>query len=218
MHVMKRKSNRTSPPSPAAPPPSVETAAAAEPAAREPINVRPDIKGRLAEMMLAPEMAAAQVMRQMMDHCMTEAGIDLLTVAGVLTTQGDTAAHGDLAQARRTLSAQIAMLDRTCLYLMNCAMVAQKHSQDLFERYMRLALKAQAQSAQATAVLGRLSPKAARPAKPEETQPQADGVSKTAPRRPAPVSTVPFRRSMSLKHRLRPAGTGRIHGLSAPKG
>ena len=218
---MKRKSTRTNGPAAAAkpqaapvpvPPSAAATAGEEEAAPQEPIHVPPHLKGRLAERMLAPEMGAAQSIQQMMDDSMNEAGIDLLTVAGVLKNQGTTAAEGDLAQARRTLSAQIAMLDRTCLYLFNCAMRAQNRSQDLFERYMRLALKAQAQSAHTTAVLGRLSQIAARAEKAAEPKPKAGVVPQAAAPRPAP-----FSRPLSLKHRLRPAGTGRTHGLSAPK-
>jgi len=135
--------------------------------------------------MLAPEMAAAQSMSQMMDLCLKEAGMDLPTVAGMLTTQGEAVADGDLAQVQRSLASQVTTMEHLFHHLFNIAVAAQKDSHDLYERYLRLAMKAQAQSARTAHILGRLSAPARRLEKPKP-EPKPAPVEATLQEAPPP--------------------------------
>jgi len=110
----------------------------------------------VAEVMLGPEMSAALSMKPMMGDCLIEAGIDATTVSEMLTNQGAAVVDGDLAQARRSLAAQAATLERMFHHLFRMATVAEKHSTDLYERYLRLALRAQSQAMRTLHVMGRM--------------------------------------------------------------
>ena len=206
--------------------PRPEPQAAHSPAAAHaPLPPVPEeLKGLVAGIMLSPEMKAAYSMHPMMDGSLVEAGINPRTVAGLLQEQGAAVAEGDLAHVRRSLAAQAAALEQMFHYLFRCATVAQKHSQDLFERYMRLALRAQTQAMRTQTALGRLCQEPGRKA-PAATkvEPSASPPAKfSAPpsSRPAavphPVARDGFRSRPPTGPRV-PAGSDRLNGLSAPK-
>ena len=193
--------------------------------AQEKIHVREELRGKVAKAMLSPEMSAACSMQGMMDECLVEAGIDITTVSQMLGGQGTAVADGDLEQARRSLAAQAATLERMFHYLYRLATVAEKHSFDLHERYLRLAMRAQAQSMRTLHVLGRLSPRPAKQAKAVSPQAQkvndkADPVKAETVRPDVPPAPVPH----AVPNRM-PAGGwqgparggARWGGLSAPK-
>ena len=170
--------------------------------------------------MLSPGMAAAHSMDRMTDPCLAEAGIGPGVVAEMLEAQGQAVANGDLAQVRRTLAAQVVMLDRMFHHLFSLAMTAQKHSHDLFERYLRLALKAQAQAARTSLVLRRLSPPAPADSIAPEQVKRTNGARATASATPpAPPSSTAS--EPTLEHEVpgsppRPSGgSARWIGLSA---
>jgi len=131
-------------------------AAASAPPEPPPINpVRPELKGLVARVMLTPEMTAATSMSRVMDPCLKESGIDLMTVAELLDEQGQAVADGDLSLVRRTLTAQVAMLDRIFHHLFTLATVG-SNTPETCSCFMRLALRAQTQSARTAAILARL--------------------------------------------------------------
>ena len=188
-------------------------------------QVPEDLKGRVAGIMLSPEMAAAQSAERMMDPCLAEAGIGPATVAELLKAQGEAAANGDLEQVRRTLAAQVATLDRMFHHLFQLAHVAGKQSHHLFERYLRLALKAQAQSAHTSHVLSRLcretpgeTREPAKSATAVESSPSPRPLPASPQRQPADVSAVETRPAANNDDRLRSGGRGTLHRLSAPVG
>ena len=188
-------------------------------------QVPEDLKGRIAGIMLSPEMAAAQSAERMLDPCLAEAGIGPATVAELLKAQGEAAASGDLEQVRRTLAAQVTTLDRMFHHLFQLAHVAGNQSHHLFERYLRLALKAQAQSAHTAHVLNRLCREAPGGTRVTEKVSAAVGSSPApspAPaspqRQPAEVGGMETRPAANNDDRLRSGGRGTLHGLSAPVG
>jgi len=152
--------------------------------AQEKIHVPEEIKGLVAEVRLAPEMSAALSMNGMMGDCLIEAGIDATTVSQMLGDQGAAVVGGDLAQAQRSLASQAATLERMFHHLFRTATVAEKHSTDLYERYMRLALRAQSQAVRTLQVMGRLCPQPARQAQAASPPPQ-----KTVPKPVAAKTT-----------------------------
>jgi len=148
-----------------------ETASPRSQEAPEKIHVRDELRDLVAGVMLSPEMSAASSMQGMMDECLVEAGIDLTTVSKMLGEQSAALEDGDLAQARRSLAAQAATLERMFHHLYRLATVAGKKSVDLHDRYLKLALRAQAQSMRTLQALGRLSPLPVRRARTETPPP-----------------------------------------------
>ena len=176
---------------------------------------------------LSPELAAALSLDLMMGKNLAEAGIDPATVTQTLNAGGRAAADGDLSQVRRTLTAQVATLDRMFHHLFQLAHSGGL-SHDLFERYLRLALRAQAQCARTIGVLGRLCPE---PARENTAQPQAKTAHSPRPAAPArspdlqdlrkaPAPAPSFPKEQELKDRDgdRSRASAALHGLSAPAG
>jgi len=181
---MKRK-NKSRHPAPAASPkanppshashsiPPSQAAPVTTAAPPPPLNPVPsELKGLLARVTLTPEMTAAESMSRIMDPCLKEAGIDLMTVADFLQEQGQAAADGDLSVVRRTLTAQVAMLDRIFHHLFTLATVG-SNTPETCSCFMRLALRAQTQSARTSAILARICGEAARAT--AGKQPQGQG-------------------------------------------
>ena len=203
---------------------------------QEKIHVPEEVKGLVAEVMLGPEMSAALSMNGMMGDCLIEAGIDATTVSQMLGYQGAAVVDGNLSQAQRSLASQAATLERMFHHLFRTATVAEKHSTDLYERYMRLALRAQAQAVRTLHVMGRLSRgeperRKAPPRQPTvaATAPQPaavnDGPESEAPASaPARMQAPPSPTANQVVNRI-PAGgwrgpaqgCARWGGLSAPK-
>jgi len=189
-----------------------------------------ELRGIIAGIMLSPEMKAANSMHCILDNSLVEVGLDSHSLNDLLQEQGEAVAEGDFAHARRSLAAQASALEQMFHYLFRCATVAQKHSQDLFERYMRLALKAQAQAMRTQTALGRLSPKprakapavppppaaATRPASPPPKAPVPAPVSPRPVTMPHPVAWEGFQ-SRTATSLLVSTGSERLNGLSAPK-
>jgi len=211
---MKRRTKHISPAPAARQPSQAIPQPAAVPPSPSPESLRPlpeDKRGLVATEMLFPEMSASLSMDRMMDKSLVEAGIGPETVVEMLKEQGKVMVEGDLAQVRRTLAAQVITLDRMFHYLFKVATEAhEKGSQDISERYLRLALRAQAQStrtAHAVRVLGGES------SKPAAVKPKVAPV----PRKnyePAPVSKTPLPGS---PHRpCSPPWASRRHNKQAP--
>jgi hypothetical protein len=149
-----------------------------------------------------------------------------------LHAEGTAVAGGDLEHVRRTLTAQVALLDRMFHHLFQLAHIAGKQSHHLFERYLRLALKAQAQSAHTSAVLGKLclepvrTPRAPQQRSPEKAETAAIPSSKPTATAAASTATSPVRRPAppcpldrtGSDHGERTRAGGTLHGLSAPAG
>lgn len=231
MHAMERKSrfSRSSIPSPTTRVPSPTTrvpspsptASAAKPA-------KPAKPATVASAALSPEMVTAVSMNLMVRPELKEAGIDLAAVMAQLHNEGQAVASGDLEQLRRTLSTQVAMLNQMFHTLFQLAYTGSL-THDLIERYLRLALKAQGQSAHTMQLLARLSPEPAREDKNEPPAPAkapAPAVMTTPPRRfSAPLPVLNFNRKKedvlegSPNRPREGAGAGSaLHGLSAPAG
>jgi hypothetical protein len=119
-----------------------------------------------------------------------------------LQEQGDAAARGDLAHVRRMLAAQVTMLDHLGRHFLVRAAHGCKVA-DIFERFSRLAMRAQMQSARTAAILERMCRQQAqnRPAAaegspaPTPAQPAAPVLSLVpSPPRAAPGNGTPLRR------------------------
>jgi len=181
-------------------------------------------------------MTAAESMRRIMDPCLKEAGIDLMTVADFLQEQGQAAADGDLSVVRRTLTAQVAMLDRIFHHLFTLATVG-SNTPETCSCFMRLALRAQTQSARTSAILARICGEAARAAQAQPaTKPsQEQGISTARTSRgnavaangPRPRFVVPVptglpsaspRRTMESAVGQTASGGVLLSGLNAPRG
>ena len=79
------------------------------------------------------------------------------TLVGLRLKQvGKAVVAGDLSEVKRTLSAQVAALDQMYHRLVQLAEQAQAESLDTWERYLKLALRTQAQSARTAAILARV--------------------------------------------------------------
>ena len=229
---MKRKSSphhaaqgktSTSIPSPAAPAPMTSAAAMAR------LPLPEDLVAGIA---LSPELAAAVSMDLIMGPHLAEAGIGTATVTQQLQAEGRAVAGGDLEHVRRTLTAQVALLDRMFHHLFQLAHIAGKQSHHLFERYLRLALKAQAQSAHTSAVIGRLClepvhrPKTPPQRSPEKAEAVAKPSSKPTATAAPSTATSPGNQPMPPRpldrtggdHGERTRAGGTLHGLSAPAG
>ena len=184
----------------------------------------PAPKPTAAGLALSPELAAAVSMNLMVGPEFKGAGVDLPAVMRQLHAEGQAVASGDLEQVRRTLASQVAMLNQMFHTLFQLA-YSGSLSHDLVERYLRLALKAQSQSAHTMHVLAKLSP--GTPHQEPAAQPKATPAStiETAPQPPphAPrrivVPIPPLKLNVDEHGNRRPAGAGSaLHGLSAPVG
>jgi len=198
--------------------------------------VRSELNGLLARVALTPEMTAAESMSRIMDPCLKETGIDLLTVADFLQEQGQAAADGDLSVVRRTLAAQVAMLDRVFHHLFTLATVG-SNTPETCSCFMRLALRAQTQSARTSAILARICSEAARTAqaRPAANSPHEQGaLAARTSRRAAPLANGPRprfvapvptglpdaspRRAMGSAGGQTTGGGALLSGLNAPRG
>ena len=81
---------------------------------------------------------------------------DIPQVSDMLKTIGNAVEAGDLTTLKRTLAAQITALDQIFHRLMHVAMQMETESLNVYERYMRLAYRAQTQSARTLAILNRI--------------------------------------------------------------
>jgi len=183
------------------------------PDAPEPLHVPEHLKQALAGMMFTPEMTAALSMARIMDPLLKEAGCSVPVVAGLLEQQARAVAEGDLDHVRRTLSAQITSLDQMFHHLFTLATVG-SNTPEICERFMRLAMRAQAQSARTSHILARLSPR------PAADQAAKQPASSPAPARAmSPAPHAPAKRSAIHSQHRTPGRPGRsLHGLSAPAG
>ena len=189
-------------------------------------------EGPAAGIALSPELAAALSTHLMMGPNLAEVGIDAATVTQQLNAEAQAVVAGDLAQVRRILTSQVVTLDRMFHHLFGLACAGGKHSHDLYERYLRLALKAQAQSVRTMHVLGRLCHEPARKAsarqakaEPVESVSAPHEASSALPPTPAPRRVVvpvpsvflplPSATTDQSLNGCRGAG-GALHGLSAP--
>ena len=107
---------------------------------------------------------------------------DIPQVGDMLKTIGNAVEAGDLTTLKRTLAAQVTALDQIFHRLMHVAMQMETESLNVYERYMRLAYRAQTQSARTLAILNRIC----------ETHPAPESKAKTATtqtQKEVPVST-----------------------------
>jgi hypothetical protein len=109
------------------------------------IEADPNASAQLANALLAPEFSGTQTLCSMMTTEMQLSGATASDITAALSDECASINSGDLAPIERRLSIQGASLDRLYHHLMHTVLNA-KLPHDLFERYLRLALKAQAQS------------------------------------------------------------------------
>jgi|GEM_PF-3717420 len=109
------------------------------------IEADPNSSAQLANALLAPEFSGTQTLCSMMTTEMQLSGATAPDITSALSAECNSINSGDLAPIERRLSIQGASLDRLYHHLMHKVLNA-KLPHDLFERYLRLALKAQAQS------------------------------------------------------------------------
>ena len=81
---------------------------------------------------------------------------DIPQVGDMLKSIGNAVEAGDLTTLKRTLAAQVTALDQIFHRLMHVAMQMETESLNVYERYMRLAYRAQTQSARTLAILNRI--------------------------------------------------------------
>ena len=120
---------------------------------------------------------------------------DIPQVGEMLKTIGDAVETGDLTTLKRTLAAQVTALDQIFHRLMHVAMQMETESLNVYERYMRLAYRAQTQSARTLAILNRIIETHPTPAPKAESatiQSAAEAPSTTGANRQVSLSTSPL--------------------------
>ena len=144
----------------------------------------------------SPEMAVAVALKMMEDNESYRTRTTLKELAAIVATQCQEVADGDLSHVKRTLSCQVKMLERLVDHLFHRAM-GMGPVVDVYERYLRLAMRAQAQLVRTSALLKQFNDP------PKATESPATKGQQKQPQQPPP-STKP-----SLRVPLRKLGARR---------
>ena len=136
---------------------------------------------------LKPESAAARAIVYIESNSVIggHANVNPKAVEALLEMECKAVAEGDLSTVRRSLAAQIKVLERLCDHLLDRAMA---HGPSVFnyDTYLKLAFRAQSQLNRAISLLARLSAQMMGKETKEAPTPQTPSVEKTGSERTMP--------------------------------
>ena len=108
---------------------------------------------RAAEYFMSPEIAVSDAIEDLQDHAL-HGGVRREVTIQYLRDRGAAIQAGDMSYVKRMLAAQVTLLERLCRHLVTRA--GKSSGAEHFERYMRLALRAQTQCMRTAAIIEHL--------------------------------------------------------------